>query len=86
MHLKEHNYILKLKLKFESYSLISKETWSLIESIISFKTLEKNETLLRNGQVSKNIYFICKGALRAYITDYNGNTYNKNLFLELFYS
>lgn len=80
--MKKEKYISELKLKFESYSQISTESWSLIKSIIKFQELEKDEILLRNGQVAKNIYFVCKGALRAYITDYGGNTYNKNIFIE----
>ncbi|WP_232771633.1 Crp/Fnr family transcriptional regulator [Tenacibaculum sp. Bg11-29] len=75
-------HISELRLKFESYAPISNESWLLIESIISFKQLEKDEILLRNGQVAKNVYFICKGAMRAYVTDYEGNIYNKNIFLE----
>ncbi len=78
----KENYILELKLKFESYARISNDSWALIESIITFQKLEKDETLLRNGQTAKKIYFVCKGALRAYATDYDGNIYNKNIFLE----
>ena len=78
----KEKYISELKLKFESYSTISNESWSLIESIIKFQELEKDEILLRNGQIAKNIHFVCKGALRAYVTDYDGNIYNKNIFLE----
>lgn len=75
-------YISELRLKLESYSSISNESWLLIESLISFQRLEKDEILLRNGQVAKNVHFICEGALRAYVTDYDGNIYNKNIFLE----
>ena len=82
MVIDKERYINDLKLKFESYSSISEESWSLIQSIITFQTLEKAETLLRNGQIAKNLHFICKGALRAYVTDYDGNIYNKNIFLE----
>ena len=78
----KEKYISELKLKIESYAQISVESWSLIESIIKFQELDKDEILLRNGQISKNIYFVCKGALRAYVTDYDGNIYNKNIFLE----
>lgn len=78
----EEKYISELKLKFESYTLISDESWSLIESIITFQKLRKDEILLRNGQVAKNIHFVCQGALRAYVMDYDGNIYNKNIFLE----
>ena len=78
----KEKYISELKLKFESYSQISAESWSLIESIIKFKEIEKDEILLKNGQIAKNIHFVCKGAIRAYVTDYDGNIYNKNIFLE----
>lgn len=78
----KEKYISELKLKLESYSEISVESWSLIASIIKFQELEKDEILLRNGQIAKNIHFVCKGALRAYVTDYDGNIYNKNIFLE----
>ncbi len=80
--LTKEKYISELKLKFESYATISNESWLLIESIIKFQKLEKDEILLRNGQIAKNLYFVCKGVLRAYVTDYEGNIYNKNIFLE----
>ena len=78
----KEKYISELKLKFESYSAISDESWSLIESIIKFQELKKDEILLRDGQTAKNVHFICRGALRAYVTDLDGNIYNKNIFLE----
>lgn len=78
----EEKYILNLKMKFESYSSISEESWLLIKSILTFKTLKKEELLLRNGDIANNLYFICDGSLRAYYTSKNGDTYNKNIFLE----
>ncbi len=78
----KEKYISELKLKIESYAPISDESWALIESILTFQKLKKDETLLRNGQIAKNIHFICVGALRAFVTDYDGNIYNKNIFLE----
>nr|WP_294923299.1 Crp/Fnr family transcriptional regulator [uncultured Flavobacterium sp.] len=71
-----------LKSKFESYAPISQTSWELIQSIVKFQSVKKGELLLRNGEIAKEIYFICKGALRAFITDATGNTYNKNIFLE----
>ncbi|MDC1162079.1 Crp/Fnr family transcriptional regulator [Tenacibaculum sp.] len=78
----KNKYILELRLKFESYAPISDESWSLIQSLITFQKLDKDEVLLRNGQTAKSIHFVCEGALRAYVTDYEGNIYNKNIFLE----
>jgi len=82
MTIDKERHIANLKLKFESYSSITEKSWSLIESIITFQTLTKGEILLRNGQIAKKIHFICEGALRSYVTDYEGNIYNKNIFLE----
>ena len=67
MMIDKGKYILALKSKFESYALISQESWLLIESIITFQTLKKAEILLRSGQVAKNFHYVCKGILRAYI-------------------
>lgn len=82
MTIDKEKFISELKSKFESYAPISKESWQLIESIITFRTIKKEETLLRHGQIARNVYFICKGALRAYFTDDEGNIYNKNIFLD----
>ena len=78
----KEKHISELRSKLETFSEISNESWELIQSIVTFQKLNKNETLLRNGDVAKNIHFICTGALRAYVTDYDGNIYNKNIFLE----
>ncbi|WP_316634978.1 Crp/Fnr family transcriptional regulator [uncultured Flavobacterium sp.] len=75
-------YLNDLKLKFESYAPISEQSWQLIKNIAEFHSIKKGEILLRNGQIAKEIHFIAKGALRAFITDSTGNIYNKNIFLE----
>lgn len=75
-------YIKVLREKFESYAPISDTSWQLIYSIFTFQTLQKGALLLRHGQIANQVHFVCKGALRAYVTDYDGNIYNKNIFLE----
>ncbi|SNR45782.1 Crp/Fnr family transcriptional regulator [Flavobacterium sp. ov086] len=79
---KEDKYLNNLKLKFESYAPVSEQSWQLIENIAEFQSIKKGEILLRNGQIAKEIHFIVKGALRAFITDAAGNIYNKNIFLD----
>ncbi|MFD1604713.1 Crp/Fnr family transcriptional regulator, partial [Flavobacterium artemisiae] len=71
-----------LKRIIESSYPISEKSWKLIENIAEFQTLKKGETLLQYGEVAKNLHFIAKGVLRTFITDEQGNFYNKNLFLE----
>lgn len=78
----KQNFTSALKSKLESYSFISENSWKLVESILQFQEIKKNEILLRNGQIAKKIHFVCKGTLRAYVTDLDGNVYNKNIFLE----
>ncbi|SHF08543.1 cAMP-binding domain of CRP or a regulatory subunit of cAMP-dependent protein kinases [Fodinibius roseus] len=82
MEINKEKYISKLRTKFESYSRVSDNSWAMIESLVRFQTLEEGEILLREGQVARDFHFICKGALRAFVTDYDGNVYNKNLFLD----
>lgn len=82
MTFNKETYLNNLNQTIESYYLISEKSWKLIESITSFQTLKKGEALLRNGEIAKNLHFIAKGVLRAFITDEEGNFYNKNLFLE----
>lgn len=82
MTLNQDKYSEDLKLKFESYSPISSASWQLIENIIEVQSIKKGEILLQNGQIAKEIHFIGKGALRAFITDAAGNIYNKNIFLD----
>jgi CRP-like cAMP-binding protein len=78
----KEKYLNDLKLNFQHYAPIRKESWEQLESIAEFQSVKKGAILLQNGQVSKELYFICKGALRAFITDKEGNIYNKNIFME----
>lgn len=78
----QEGYISDLRSKFESYAPISNKSWLQIRGNIQFYTLKKGVIILREGQISRKIFFICKGALRAFCSDINGNSYNKNLFLE----
>ncbi|MFW0739299.1 Crp/Fnr family transcriptional regulator [Flavobacterium sp. T12S277] len=78
----QDKYLNDLKLKFESYAPISAASWQLIEDITEIQSIKKGEVLLESGQIAKEIYFVVKGAMRAFITDAAGNLYNKNIFLE----
>lgn len=82
MAIDQNKYLNALQSKFESYAPVSVQSWQLIENIIAIKSIKKGELLLQNGHVAKEIHFIVKGALRAFITDSAGNLYNKNIFLE----
>ncbi|MDP5201407.1 Crp/Fnr family transcriptional regulator [Flavobacterium sp. DG2-3] len=82
MTLNKETYLNNLKLYFESYAPISEKSWRLIENLTHFQTIKKGEIVLENGEICRNLYFIAKGILRTFITDQQGNFYNKNLFFE----
>lgn len=82
MNLNKEKCLQDFQSKFESYAPISIESWRLIENIIDIKNIKKGDLLLQNGQIAKEIHFLAQGALRAFIIDTTGNTYNKNIFLE----
>ena len=78
----EAEYLTTFKEKILSYYPVSAEAFQLLKNIVSFHHLEKGAILLNIGQVSRHLHFVCKGAVIAYITGRDGNTYNKNIFLE----
>ncbi|MDW7694876.1 Crp/Fnr family transcriptional regulator [Flammeovirgaceae bacterium SG7u.111] len=78
----KEKYYNNLRSKFESYHPISDASWELLKSISLFEEVRKEELVVRISQVAKKVFFICKGALRASFLDSEGNSYNKNLFLE----
>ena len=76
------SYLLILREKLQTYYPVSDEAWENFKEICSFKIVQKEDMLLQLGDISKEFYFICKGLLRTYFLDEQGNVYNKNLFLE----
>lgn len=78
----EQTYMAQLKSAFLSYYPITEGAFKLLKDIAQFQLLQKDEMLLREGTVARQLHFVAKGVLRAYIADEAGNIYNKNLFLE----
>lgn len=78
----EKELLTNFKKFISGYFNISEQAFQLIVDIVQFKSVEKNEIVLATGKVSKQVYYICEGALIAYFADEKGNTYNKNIFLE----
>lgn len=78
----EEKYLDAYRQKLDSFLGLLDATWEEVKLHIRFIELGKEEVLLRNGDVSQDIYYVCKGALRAYYTDCQGNLYTKNIFLE----
>lgn len=78
----EENYLTHFKETIRNYYPISDESFNLLRNLVRFQKLRKGEMLLNIGEISKQVHFICKGIMTAYFIDKNGNTYNKNIFLE----
>lgn len=71
-----------LRKALESYSPISSDTWSSLEELCGFRTVEKNRMLYLTGEVPISFSFVHKGLFRSFITDENGKEYNKIFFDE----
>ncbi|WP_109830050.1 Crp/Fnr family transcriptional regulator [Reichenbachiella versicolor] len=74
--------MIDLKLAIDKYYRISDSAWQALQEIVKIQEVSKGELVLRAGNTARNIHFINKGSLRTFYIDKNGNTYNKNLFLE----
>lgn len=74
-------YLVHLKTYLLSYATITLSSFELLKSLVKFQQISKNDFLINEGDIARNIYFLCTGAMRAYSSDANGHTYNKNIFL-----
>lgn len=64
------------------YYPITDAAFKLVAEIAEVQHLKKKQILLPMGQVSNDLYYIYRGTLIAYFMDIQGNTYNKNVFME----
>ena len=68
------------------YSPISPTEFELLKPYLHLRSVKKNEVLQDNYSPAKAIYFICKGLLRTYYLHEDGTIYNKNIFMENYFS
>ena len=57
---------------FEQSFPLSENDKSLIQSVVSMRTLRKSEFLVRQGEVARYGAFVTKGILRSYVIDNKG--------------
>lgn len=76
------SYLKDLNAYLSSYATISATSFELVKNLIKFQNLAKGEILINEGEVARNIYFLAEGAIRAYASNADGHTYNKNIFLK----
>ena len=49
---------------------------ALLPQILEYNQVKKNDYILREGEICKNVYFLTKGFLRMFFIDHNGNEVN----------
>ncbi|MBD3796980.1 MAG: Crp/Fnr family transcriptional regulator [Campylobacterales bacterium] len=54
--------------------------WKVLESKLSIKHLKKSETILHQGEICDQIYFINSGLVRAYVLDEDGKDFTWGVF------
>lgn len=57
---------LALKNAFSKLINTTEEDWKAFEAILEVKTLKKKEYLLKQGQISRGVFFLSKGCLRTF--------------------
>ncbi len=79
-------YFDQLKEQCKQYHDFSNESFEMFKDICFVKEVKKGEILQDTYSVAKYIYFICKGILRTYYLNEDGDIYTKNLFSENYFS
>jgi len=79
----EAQYIDLLKNAFRAiYPDITEQSFEYLIDILSFENYPKDAIIVDQGQIARNIHFLCKGVVKAYFISETGISYNKNLFTE----
>ena len=68
------------------YSPLSHDDFLLLKPYLELKNVAKNELLPDNYTPAHALYFIAEGLLRTYYLHEDGTIYNKNLFMEDYFS
>ena len=72
----------QFKQALSKYADLTDTSWEKLKQIVHLKKMQKGDHILHEGEMPQHLYFICKGILRAYITDTKGNVYSKNIFMD----
>lgn len=78
------NELLKRKFreKINSYYPISETSFERLLAMASVLHIEKNKIFTEQGYVARQFCFLSSGYMVSYINDYDGRSYNKNIFVE----
>ncbi len=68
--------MLEFRKFIESYTPVSNDDWEIIAQCFEFRIIEKNQIILKEGEVCKHLYFLETGLLR-YFLNKDGNEVTK---------
>jgi CRP-like cAMP-binding protein len=80
--MKDQKSLEKFKRIIDSVAAVPKSEWEHFVQHLSECTFEKNEYLVRAGDVVKNFYFINKGLVRFFYSTEDGKEFNKHFAME----
>ncbi len=61
---------------------IPESEWEYIAPYFSERTFQKNDFIVRAGELSNNFYFIIKGLVRYFYLTMSGKEFNKHFAME----
>ncbi len=73
---------IQLKTSIDNIHPLGKDCWNEIEPLIYVKELDKNEYYSKEGQLTKDLGFICSGILRIFYLNEKGEEWNKHFLQE----
>lgn len=79
-------YFEQFRLACNQYYNFNDKSFEDFLSICFIKNVQKGKILQDNYSKAKYIYFICKGILRTYYLNEEGQIYTKNIFSENYFS
>lgn len=68
--------MLEFRKFIENYVLVSQSDWETISNCFERKEVEKNQTILNEGEICKHLYFLESGLMRYFINK-DGNEITK---------
>ena len=73
---KKDLFVLEFRKFIENYVLVSQSDWETISNCFERKEVEKNQTILNEGEICKHLYFLESGLMRYFINK-DGNEITK---------
>lgn len=81
-HIKNRKGLDKLRETFEQMASIPESEWEYVVPYFSERTFQKNDFIVRAGELSNDFYFIIKGLVRYFYLTMSGKEFNKHFAME----